>query len=189
MICKSAQEILNSIFDGDEHAFAAEAREHVRECDGCREWYASTMRALDLMRSSPEPPVPDIAAMVARRLPAVHPASVARQSWLLAWLGVCWAAGAVVVILALIAVLQRLSIGSVVRAYDSARTIAGAFGGLATAGRAVAEVAGHVLGGLGGAVAGLGPVLLTFVVIDLAGLAIILLVWRRRPRITSACLI
>ena len=189
MICKSAQEILNSIFDGDEHAFAAEAREHVRECDGCREWYASTMRALDLMRSSPEPPVPDIAAMVARRLPAVHPASVARQSWLLAGLAACWVIGGGALVIGLMVAMRWLSVGSIVHAYSSARTVAGAFGGFATAGRAVAEVAGHVLGGLGGAVAGLGPVLLTFVVIDLAGLAIILLVWRRRPRITSACLI
>jgi predicted anti-sigma-YlaC factor YlaD len=194
MNCKKARDILNSVFDGEEHALAAEASEHVRECDWCREWYATTMRALDLMRSSSEPPVPDIAAMVARTLPGVHRASARgrpsrRALWLLTGLAACWVIGGGALVVGLMAALRWLSIGSIVDAYSSARTIAGALGGLAAAGRAVVQVAWHVLSGLGGALAGLGPVLLTVVAIDLAGLAIILLLCRRRPRITSACLI
>jgi hypothetical protein len=193
MKCNSAREILNRIFDGDDHPLAEQARQHLQECDACGDWHTSTVRVVEALGSCEEIDVPDIAGMVSRRLPAAHPASVggrnpARQ-WLLGALAACWLIGGGVLLAGAVIVTQWLNTGSIADAWSFARSFREVLGGFASAGRPLIGAAGHVLSGLGGAIWSLGPILLAIVMIDLAGLAIVLLVWRRRLRVSSACFI
>jgi|GEM_PF-2030258 len=195
MNCNKAREILDSAFNGEQPALGREAREHLRECNACCEWQASMSQALDLLKSSPEPSAPDIASMVMRDLPSVHPAAAhaqasGRPAWRsLAWLGACWMALILVLVPVLVAALQSLSLDSILKAYSVGKAVAGAFGVFLVVGRAVAHVAGHCAEALALAAASFGPAIALILVTNVVLFAAVLFVWRRHPGTTSVCLI
>jgi predicted anti-sigma-YlaC factor YlaD len=191
MNCRYVREIINSIIDGEGHPLAAEAREHIRECDSCREWHVGMEQTLGLLRSSEAPPMPDIAAMVMSKLPSVHPAS--RRAGLsstkaLSWLGAGWLLGAVSVAILLIAIWPSVSTNNLGHAINVVRGVVAPLGAALVAVRAAAAIVGHAAMGIARAV-GLGPALMAPLFFDLALLAVVLLVWHRRHLAANACLI
>ncbi len=192
MNCEKTRKILNSVWDGDEDASAAGAREHLRDCEDCQQWHESTVRVLAAVRSYQQPPVPDIAAMVARRLPAQHP--VATRNHRVQWrpfVGISASCvlvgGLTAMILAFLA--GRLLNGGIAIIVNCGRAFAHAVAGLLVAGRSMAGIADHLVRGFTGIAVSFGPVLLCAAVLNLAVVIAVLLLWRRRSSVSSACLI
>ena len=191
MNCRYAREITNSIIDGEGHPLAAEAREHIQECDACRDWNVGMERVLGLLRSSEGPPVPDIASMVMSKLPAAHPAS--RRAWLspktaLAWLAAAWLLGAAMGAGLLVAILPELSIARLAEAIGITKSVLAPIITLLAAGKTAAVAVAQSVVSIA-KVIGLGPAIAVPLVIDLVLLVVILLVWHRRHAVTNACLI
>ena len=193
MNCDKAREILNSIFDGEGHVLAGQAQEHLQKCAACREWHASMTRTVALVRLSEQPQMPDIAAMVSRRLPPHHPAasqpSPAQWRPLVSLLAVVSLLSSLAVVVVSMWVSQLLGGGVVWQAIGAGRTLASALDALLASGKAVLVIGGHVTTGLVNVVVGFGPVLLYAVALNLVIVAAGLLIWRRRPRTTGVCLI
>lgn len=194
MKCNAAREILNSVFDGDEHALAGQAREHLTECADCRDWHTSMTRTLALLDSSDEPIVPDIAAMVSRKLPAAHrAASRGAGHWAPLGLLALLAAGPLMGVLAAVLMWgyasRSLGGGWVWQAVSVSRTLSSVPNALPAAGRALISIAAQILAALARVMVGFGPVLLWAIALNLAILIVVVMIWRRRPRMTSACLI
>ena len=195
MNCNKAREILDSAFNGEQPALAGEAREHLRECHACRDWQASMSQALDLLKSSPQPSAPDIASMVMRELPRIHPAAARAQAserpiWrALAWLAACWTVSVLILVPVLAAAWQWLSLGSILKAYSVGKAVVGALGVFLDAGSAVAHIAAHLAEELAMAAIGFGPVVMLILVINVTAFVAVVFAWRRRPGTTSACLI
>lgn len=196
MRCAKAREILNLLMDGEEHARAEEAREHVRLCAACRQWHAGMERALRLLEASPDvPKEPNIAAAVMARLPARHPASVTRpeRRWhsrrVLIWVAAGWLIGVMALIttgLGLSKLLPEDSVaGAVVRAYGSARIAGSLFEGVLVAFGTLTTSAKSILMGMGVAAAGLGSLAIQVLVFDAAVLLVIVVVWRRRRTVAG----
>lgn len=194
MNCRYAREIINSVVDGEGHPLEAEAREHICACQDCREWQAGMDHVLDLLHSAEAPPTPDIAAMVRIRLPSAHPASVRSQAaWLsprkaLSWLGASWLIGAAIVAAAVLALWPSLNIDSLMHSFGIIKHLLLPLDAAVVVAKAAAQIAGQTALGLGRAV-GLGPALMVSLVVDLAILAVVLLIWHRRHLAASACLI
>ena len=189
MNCKEAREIINLLMDGDQHSQADQAHAHVSECAPCMEWQASMDRALSII-SAQELPEIDLAPAIMSRLPRHHPASQVRKRWMpgraLAWVGACWAAGLLAVVVIGLQIYHLLTPGwtqvVAIRAFDLTRgfmsmlsygfsTCAALFGAVLR----VFEY--HGITARGVTSCALGSILL-----DLVLLATILAIWLRRKR-------
>ncbi len=191
MNCRYAREIINTLIDGESHPLEAGMRQHLRECDSCREWHSEMQRGLAMLQASEAPPMPDIAAMVMRRLPAAHPASMrpafpfARALYLLA---AAWLVGMIMGAALLVAVLPEVSAARLAEVVGLTKSVLGPMGTLVAAFKtAFAAVAQGVVSITG--VIGLGTAIAVPLVIDLVIFAVLLLVWHRRQLISNACLI
>lgn len=191
MNCRYAREIINIVLDGEGHPLEAQAREHLLECDCCRDWHASVQRAMAMLQASEAPPMPDIAAMVTRQLPASHPAS--RRGRInprraLAWFIAAWIMGAVVVGGVAVAALPMIDVAGLGHAISLTKTMIRPLGEVVTAVKAGAVVIGREAVSIARAV-GLGRALTIPLLIDLAIVAVVLLIRHRRHAISNACLI
>lgn len=193
MNCDKTRDILNSILDGEECPSDHEAMEHLRECSECQAWHESTIGALALVRSSRQPPIPDIAAMVSLKLPPHHHAASrsdrAQRYLLLAVLGSVVLVGIVAAVVVSTVIVHLLAVGGVASAVDCGRAAVSAVVGLMAAGRALATISEHVLRGIVLAASGLGPVVLWMVALNLTLILVAVLMWRRRSDPSSACFI
>lgn len=131
MKCRKARKILNSIFDGEAHPQAENAKEHMRLCRACMEWYTGMEQAIVLIEMSGEDvPNVDISPLVMSRLPARHPASqraflydgLARRFAFL--LGAFWLAGLVLLIPVLLQIKGDTLAHAVIWIYGSIQTCA-----------------------------------------------------------------
>jgi len=148
MNCKTTQDILNSIIDGDEPALAPQAREHLRECNECREWYSSMLQAVSVLDSCEDLVVPDIATMVMVQLPASHPVSLRLSSRrspgrFLVWVGAGWLFGLLFIITVLWAVTHWLGLSAMVHACCTAKISVSVLANTLMAGKALIGVAGQ----------------------------------------------
>lgn len=191
MNCRYAQEIINTLIDGESHPLAAEARQHANECDSCREWQSSMERTLGLIADSEPPPMPDIAAMVMSRLPAQHPAArpaAFSPGKALAWLAAAWLLGMVMGAGLLIAILPDVSVARLAEAIGITKSVLAPMStilaAIQTAFAAVGQGALSIIMAIG-----LGPTIAVPLVIDLVLLLVILLVWYRRQLISNAILV
>jgi len=194
MNCRYAREIVNLLLDGEGHPLAAEAEVHVRECAECREWQEGMEQALEMLQTPQVPPMPDIASMVMTRLPAAHPASTrTREAWLsppgvLPWLGAGWLIGAIILSAFAMMLLPMLKFADLAPAVEAIKSIVTPIGALIVAARAAITPLIHSVMAVARAI-GLGPALGVPLCLDLALLAIVLLVWHRRRLAVNACLI
>ena len=133
MNCKQSREIMNLVFDGETHPLEANAREHIGECQECRQWLAGMERVAECMSSEREQlPEVDIDSSVMARLPARHPASVQRprvliSSRAMSWMLIGWAAAFCIMVMLGAMVFKWLGTPSagerVVQSYSAIRGI------------------------------------------------------------------
>lgn len=191
MNCVNARKILNLLIDGEEHARAQEARDHVSQCAACQEWHATMQRTLQFMDALPDVPMErSIAAAIMARLPERHPAWVAGQESrrfskrALVWVGAGWLVGVMVLIVAGLGLSSLLNEDSLSRAvvhgYGSVHAVGPLFESiLARVGTLVTAI-DSVLGALVLAAASLRSVIISLLVSEVAMLLVIIVVWRWR---------
>jgi len=195
MKCKQAREILNLLTDGESHARADEAREHLARCAACREWKAGMEQVLSLLEAAPSPESVDIAAAVMARLPDRHPASLRQRRSpvarvILAWTGACWLIG-MAAVCGLVLMLPRwVSVdslsGPALRAYHMTRAFEPFLGSLGTAAHSVLHAVRGLSGDIGVVITGVSPLLIQFVVLDAAFLLAVFAIWWSRRRLARA---
>ena len=191
MDCRKTKEILNSIFDGEAHPQAENAKEHMRSCRACMEWYAGMEQAIALMEISGEDvPNVDISPLVMSRLPERHPANIRRSEtgWspkrTLAWIGTAWLV--VLVSIALVCITVPLWINHVpianivVGAYGHAKTSAGFIMETIMAFDILYKVMKPLFGGLGVVVRCVYPTMAVFLVVNFMLCATVTVIWCRR---------
>ena len=193
MNCDRARDTLNSIFDGDKPALAAEAREHLDQCAECREWHASMSGAghVEFVRRTADAghcsygcrPV----AYCSSR--CVTPPCPWATFCLLALLAIGSLMGMLAAILAWTLLSHSITGDLLWRAMSMSRVLDSLCAPIVTSGRAVVDVAAHVLAVLARVAVGFGPILLWAVALNLVIVTIALIMWRRRPSTTSVCLI
>jgi len=193
MKCTEAREIMNLLFDGEDHLEVDAAREHLGLCASCREWHAGMERVIHLADSvSADLDAPNLRASIMARLPDRHPASVRRRrNWVsprtLGWVAAGWLAGLLILIAAGLVISRWLAGpsvgGSVVLSYDLVRA---AF----SVGRGIAGALGVLSGVLRNMLHGATPYAVTsclvFLALDSAFLCAVFLIWRTRRRIPGA---
>lgn len=183
MNCKEAREIINLLMDGEQHPQADQAHAHVSVCDACAEWQSSTECTVSLISAGEFPEI-DLSAAIMSRLPKHHPASQRRKLRIpgraLAWIGACWGAGLLALLVIGVTVSHWLTPARtgdlVIRTYDLARASMSLLAVVLSAGRVVLDAVAQVL-----------PhesfsYLLWFVVLDSIILAAIAAIWFRRKK-------
>ena len=183
MNCTHAREVLDILIDGGQHLRAEEARRHLAECADCREWHAGIERSLLLLESiRDDVPEADISAAVMASLPACHPASARRPQTdalrrVIAWVGVSWAVGAVMLVALLAA---GLWLGA--RHADGVYRLLHVMFSTATD---LTGAATETLTGLGDVLVVLLALVVPSAVLGAVMLAAVLIIWRSRRRVTG----
>ena len=189
MNCKDAREIINVLMDGEAHPRAEEARAHVSQCADCREWQSSMDCALNLISAGEFAEV-DLALAIMSRLPEHHPASQVRKRWMpgraLAWIGACWAASLLAVIMIGLQIYHLLTPGwtqvAAIRAFDLTRGFMSMLSyGFSTCTALLGAIL-HVFEYHGITARGVTSCALGSILLDLILLAAILAIWLKRKR-------
>lgn len=189
MKCSEARQIINLLMDGEQDPQAEEARAHVSECSSCAEWQSSMDRVLGFITAEELPEV-NLAPAIMSLLPEHHPASQLQKRRVtgraLAWIGACWAAGALALLVIGVYIHHALTPGwaevLTIRTFDFARACMGILGYVLSTGKVLGQAILRVFAYRGITAGGLGSYALWTIVLESVFLAAILAIWLTRKR-------
>ena len=189
MKCREARTIINLLMDGEQHPKANGARAHVDQCASCTEWQSSMDQALSFIPPGELPEI-DLAPAIMSRLPEHHPASQLHRrripSRALAWIGACWVAGLLAVLMIGLQVYHLFTPGwaqvAAIRLFDFTRVFMSMLAYAISTGKVLLTAVLHVFEYQGITARGIGSYALWSVVFDLILIAAILAIWLRKKK-------